>query len=69
MPTTTTRPQKGKGIDEQPIFVPKTEPEFVIFIWVFGNVINHPAIFDGWIPTHENGDEWGMVYMKLLYQH
>ena len=23
---------------------------------------NKPPIFDGWNPTHENGDEWGMVY-------
>ena len=21
-----------------------------------------PPIFDGWNPTHKNGDEWGMVY-------
>ena len=30
---------------------------------------NQPPIFDGWNPTHKNGDEWGMVNMTLLYQH
>ena len=23
---------------------------------------NKPPIFDGWNPSHENGDDWGMVY-------
>ena len=25
------------------------------------NVISQPFV-DGWNPTHENGDDWGMVY-------
>ena len=30
-------------------------------MWVCRNVINHP-LFDGWNPSHKNGDDWGMVY-------
>ena len=28
-----------------------------------------PSIFDGWNPTHKNGDDLGMVQLTLLYRH
>ena len=28
-----------------------------------------PPVFDGWNPTHRNGDEWGGWFMTLLYPH
>ena len=38
-------------------------------MWVCRNVICTTLIFDGRNPTHQNGDEWGMVQMTLLYEH
>ena len=34
----------------------------VYYMWVFRNVIGTTLIFDGWNPTHKNGDEWKMIY-------
>ena len=38
-------------------------------MWVCRNVIGTTHEIDGWNPTHQNGDEGGMVQMALLYQH
>ena len=43
-------------------------------LWVCRNVMftSLSPIFDGWNPTHQNCDEWGMVYgiaMPTLYQN
>ena len=36
---------------------------------VLMDINNKPPIFDGWNPTHKNGDGWEMVQMTLLYPH
>ena len=42
----------------------------IVVMWV--QQCQKPPIFDGWNPTHQNCDEWGMVYgiaMPTLYQN
>ena len=48
--------------------LPKIVPNSTSIGNVGRAIINYPN-FDGWNPTHQNGDEWGVVQMTLLYQH